>query len=86
MPTLEQVQQKVRGRFPKEGEKIIRRLEWQRISPQVLRADDYEVHRSGLPGHFIYALYRTPFHQELWGPCSSAQEAMAHAALHQVLE
>jgi hypothetical protein len=83
MQTLEQVQQKVRSRFPKST--TPRRLEWMRINQQVLRADDYEIHRSGMVGHFTYELHKTPFHQVLWGPCDTAQEAMELASLHQVL-
>jgi hypothetical protein len=84
MQTLEQVQEKVRARCQKSSASP-RRLEWKRISPQVLRAEDYEIHRSGQVGHFIYELHRLPFHQMLHGPCETAQEAMEAAALHQVL-
>lgn len=83
MPTLEQVQAKVRSRI--SAAPAVRKLEWQRISQQVLRADDYEVRRSGAPGHFIYELVKTPFGEVLWGPCETAQEAMECASLHQVL-
>jgi hypothetical protein len=83
MPTLEQVQQKVRSRFPTA--KTVRKLEWQQISKLVIRADDYEIHKSGLPGHFVYSLFKLPFHELLHGPCDNAQEAMDAASLHQVL-
>jgi hypothetical protein len=83
MPTFEQIQEKVRSRFPQAP--TIRTLEWQRISERVLRADDYEIHRSGVLGNFTYELFKLPFHQKLHGPCESAQEAMEAASLHQVL-
>jgi hypothetical protein len=84
MPTLEQVQAKVRARCnqPTTGP---RKLDWMRISPQVLRADDYEIHRSGTLGAFTYELRKTPF-GEVLHTCDSAQEAIEAAALHQVLE
>lgn len=84
MHTLESVQEKVRSRFAKSS--TPRRLEWQRINQQVIRADDYEIHRSGPLGHFTYELHKTPFHQVLWGPCETAKECQEMAALHQVLK
>jgi hypothetical protein len=83
--TLEEVQRKIRQNFPKEGSKTPRQLEWQRISPQVLRADDYEIHRKMEAGVYEYRLFSLPFHKELWGPCATADECKEQAALHQVL-
>jgi len=80
---LEDVQKRIRAHFPKHG--VVRRLDWMRISERVMRADDYEIHRSGAPGQFTYELFKTPFYEKLWGPCETAQEAMEQAALHQVL-
>jgi hypothetical protein len=83
---FEQVQAKIRARCAKEEEsKTPRRLEWQRISPQVLRADDYEIHRKLEGGILQYRLFKLPFHEELW-VCGTAEEAKEQAQLHQVLK
>ena len=83
MQTLEQVQARIRSRIVPTP--VVRKLEWQQISKLVIRADDYEIHKSGQPGHFVYSLFKLPFHELLHGPVESAQEAMDAANLHQVL-
>lgn len=70
--TLEQIQAKIRQNFPTSASP--RKLDWVRISERVLRADDYEIHRSGPLGHLVYELFKLPFHQKLHGPCESSQE------------
>ena len=83
MPTFEEVQRKIREHFPNAS--APRKLEWQRISQQVLRADDYEIHRKLEGGILQYRLFKLPFHEELW-VCGTAEEAKEQAQLHQVLK
>jgi hypothetical protein len=83
--TLEQVQERIRKNFPKSDAPVRRELTWQRISREVLRADDYEIHRALVGGIYEYKLFRLPFHEELWGPSATAEECKEQAALHQVL-